>query len=97
MDNVARDEGFYIRIDEPFEDVGMLDCVKNCLTSFSLQEFRGGESENHLIKCLLKNAPNLIHLSTTRCESTSKKAIRHAVKEIKSCDRASEDCQFSFE
>jgi hypothetical protein len=39
MDNVTRDEGFYIQIDEPFEDVGMLDCVKNRLTSFALQEF----------------------------------------------------------
>jgi hypothetical protein len=48
----------------------MLDCVKNRLTSFALQEFWGGESGTHLIKCLLKNAPNLIYLSTTRCEST---------------------------
>jgi hypothetical protein len=39
MDNVTRDEGFYIQIDEPFEDVSMLDCVKNRLTSFALQEF----------------------------------------------------------
>jgi hypothetical protein len=39
MDNVARDGGFYIQIDEPFEDLGMLDCVKNRLTSFVVQEF----------------------------------------------------------
>jgi hypothetical protein len=97
MDSVARDEGVDILIDKPFDDVGIVDCVKNCLTTFSLLEFRGGSSEMHLIQSLLKNAQNLMLLRTSCCESASKRGIRQAVNEMKSYDQASEACRLIFE
>ena len=97
MDKVACDEGLDITIDKPFVDINMVDCVKNSLTAFSLEDFHGGHSESHLIECLLKNALNLVELSTSGCKSASKRSIRVTVKEIKNYDRASEGCQFTFE
>lgn len=97
MDKVACDEGLDITIDKPFVDINMVDCVKNSLTAFSLEDFHGGPSERHLIECLLKNAPNLVELSTSGCKSASKRSFRVAVKEIKNYDRASEGCRFTFE
>lgn len=97
MDSIGRDEGFNTRIDEPFVDIGTIDCVKNSLAVFSLQGFHGGASEEHLIKSVLKNAPNLVQLYITCSANASKKAIRDALGEIKTCDLASEICQFSFQ
>lgn len=97
MDSIAPEEGLNIIIDKPFEDFDMINCVKNCLKTFSLLAFQGGPSEKHMIRCLLKNASNLIKLSTSRSESSSKKCVREAIKEIQMYDRISGSCKLTFE
>ncbi|KAJ1274193.1 hypothetical protein BS78_05G044400 [Paspalum vaginatum] len=67
MDDIGRDEGFDMIIDCPFEDLNHVTCVTTCLSRFSVEEFRGGAAELHMIKCVLRHAPHLLELCTTHC------------------------------
>jgi hypothetical protein len=97
MDDVTRDETFQVAIDEPYEDLDKVTCVKMSLRNFSIEDFRGGSAEKHLIKSILKNAPHLVTLNAKRCASVCKKGIAQAISEIKAYERLSETCDIIFD
>ncbi|WVZ54495.1 hypothetical protein U9M48_005282 [Paspalum notatum var. saurae] len=54
MDSVARDEGFDVTLDCPFEDLDTAVCIAKNLRRFEMNDFRGGAAECCMIKYVLK-------------------------------------------
>ncbi|CAL4929178.1 unnamed protein product [Urochloa decumbens] len=97
MDAITPSERFEVAIDEPFDDIDKVVCVKMHLRRFSIEDFRGGPAEKHIIKCILSHAPHLLMLNAKCCATSSKEDTRQAVKEIRGYEQLSEGCQVKFQ